>query len=64
MKQGQSLRTSCGLGRIKYDPSWCKSKPYCVYYRGTACNCFETLQQDKGNLKGKGCKFNLVDNWS
>lgn len=64
MKPEQSLRTSCGSGRIKYNPAWCKSKPYFVYYKGTACNCFETLQQAKGSLRDKGCKFNLVDNWS
>jgi hypothetical protein len=49
--QGQTFRTNDakdGLAatyRFTYDPEWSKSKPWCVFYRGTATNQFPTLRE-------------------
>lgn len=53
----ETIRTRSQLGRIEYVPSWSRSKPWNVYYRGTAINCYAALDLAMRWLRDQGESF-------
>lgn len=48
---GDTLRTTCGLGRITYHPEWSASSPWVSYWCGTAGRHFERPDQAAAYFK-------------
>lgn len=61
MPVGYTIRTSCGKGRITYDPVWSPSKPWQTFENGTATNSFPELSQAMRRMKEKGWKFPIKE---
>jgi len=58
MKKGQSITAKNGKLRIKYDPEWSPSMPFCTYENGTAGRSFGSLTAATNYFSNKNGQVN------